>query len=80
MATKKEPVMTMGKLAKKLASLQIKSDKISAEIKLLSAEVQKAANVSTPTLIPTTAKKAPVKAVTKKTVAKKAPPATKKAK
>ncbi len=80
MATKKEPVMTMGKLAKKLAALQIKSDKISAEIKLLSAEVQKAANASTPTPIPATAKKAPVQAVTKKAVTKKAPPATKKAK
>ena len=71
----------MAKVATKLAALQVKADKVSAEIKLLSAEVMKAA--AAPAEKPATAskktltKKAPIaKTATKKTPGRK--PAVKK--
>lgn len=81
MAPKKASVISMAKVATKLAALQVKADKVSAEIKLLSAEVLKAA--AAPAEKPATAskkvpaKKPPItKTATKKTPGRK--PATKK--
>lgn len=77
MAQKKASVISMAKVATKLAALQVKADKISAEIKLLSDEVKKAAAVPAEKPV-TLAKKAPVKkTVTKKTPGRK--PTAKKA-
>ena len=68
----------MAKVAKKLAALQVKADKVSAEIELLSAEVKKAAAApaeksatATPLAAPTRSGKGV--STSKMTLTKKAP-------
>jgi hypothetical protein len=71
MAPKKAPAISMVKVAAKLAALQIKADKVSAEIKILTDEVKKAAAIPPVKPVITAKKPTQKKSTAKKPAAKK---------